>query len=456
MNRDHRRGPIWRAWPAVVVATIAASLAGVARGPAARAVAPGTGRAGDDHRSGIAPGDEEAPRRGERGEEAQDAGREAPGRGHHPAIGLDEGRLRPEDGDPDARRGIGPGEAGAAGGGLPPAMPSGSLPGPSPAENYQYRSSGSPASPGRLRRELLVGRGPRDGTPSSSGGQAEDNFPLHARYKYNVGTGALGGGGYTHVATDDEEFTINLTNQITVDGTFFDRQNLPTTEKGFNVPFARTFLYGNITKNWKYQIGTQGFLGQFNLLDMWMAYSLRRRADDPVRQGADPAAARVLRLQPGARAGDHQLAAVPAGRQASARRDGQRQPVRRADPVLVGRQQHRHELLVRPQPQRGVQRRRDLHPVRAERHHLQVPRRRRRRLGGRRALRAEPGRTISFVNGAGEPTTNSAFITSSGVPFFTYNNNVRANGMRTRIAPHIFWYGRFSVLAEYDELQPRS
>ena len=33
--------------------------------------------------------------------------------------------------------------------------------------------------------------------------------------------------------------------------------------------------------------------------------------------------------------------------------------------------------------------------------------------------------------------------------FFQYNDDVRAWGNRTRIAPHFFWYGRFSLLAEY-------
>jgi phosphate-selective porin OprO/OprP len=55
---------------------------------------------------------------------------------------------------------------------------------------------------------------------------------------------------------------------------------------------------------------------------------------------------------------------------------------------------------------------------------------------------------ISFLNGAGEPNTNGAWVTSSGVPFAVYNPNVVANGMRTRWSPHFYWYGRFSVLAE--------
>jgi phosphate-selective porin OprO/OprP len=57
--------------------------------------------------------------------------------------------------------------------------------------------------------------------------------------------------------------------------------------------------------------------------------------------------------------------------------------------------------------------------------------------------------TISFLNGAGEPNTNAVFVDALGNPFFKYNNDVSANGLRSRVAPHIFWYGRFSVLAEY-------
>ena len=58
-----------------------------------------------------------------------------------------------------------------------------------------------------------------------------------------------------------------------------------------------------------------------------------------------------------------------------------------------------------------------------------------------------PNLNTSF--GVGEPTLNNAIVTSSGVPFFTYNNDVRAYGNRTKIAPHIFWMGRFSLQAEY-------
>ena len=49
----------------------------------------------------------------------------------------------------------------------------------------------------------------------------------------------------------------------------------------------------------------------------------------------------------------------------------------------------------------------------------------------------------------GEASTNAAWVTSSGVPFAMYNSNVRANGIETQVAPHLYWYGRFSVLTEY-------
>ncbi len=84
--------------------------------------------------------------------------------------------------------------------------------------------------------------------------------PIKARYKYNHNaTGPLGGGGYFSFSSPDDEFSLNVTNQITVDGTFVDRARLPTNEQGFNIPFARSFIYGNITEDWSYQVGVQGF-----------------------------------------------------------------------------------------------------------------------------------------------------------------------------------------------------
>ena len=48
-----------------------------------------------------------------------------------------------------------------------------------------------------------------------------------------------------------------------------------------------------------------------------------------------------------------------------------------------------------------------------------------------------------------EHTTNNAWVTSSGVPFAVSNPNVRSVGERSRIAPHLFWYGRLSFVGEY-------
>ena len=59
------------------------------------------------------------------------------------------------------------------------------------------------------------------------------------------------------------------------------------------------------------------------------------------------------------------------------------------------------------------------------------------------------GSDFNFPSGNGEPTLNQNFVNSSGLPWFTYNDTIAANGNRTKIAPHLFWFGRFSLLAEY-------
>ncbi len=56
---------------------------------------------------------------------------------------------------------------------------------------------------------------------------------------------------------------------------------------------------------------------------------------------------------------------------------------------------------------------------------------------------------INFIAGAGTPSTNWQYATASGVPFFIYNTDVRALGNRTRVAPHLFYYNRFSLLSEF-------
>jgi phosphate-selective porin OprO/OprP len=56
------------------------------------------------------------------------------------------------------------------------------------------------------------------------GPPADDVIPLRIRYKYNFG------GGYLNIASPRETVVINLQNQITLDGTFFERANMPTAE----------------------------------------------------------------------------------------------------------------------------------------------------------------------------------------------------------------------------------
>jgi phosphate-selective porin OprO/OprP len=68
---------------------------------------------------------------------------------------------------------------------------------------------------------------------------------------------------------------------------------------------------------------------------------------------------------------------------------------------------------------------------------------------GQQNYNLNAGNTEAFINGAGEPTLNFNYINSTGIPFFQYNDDVRADGMRTKFAPHLFWYGKISVQAEY-------
>lgn len=276
-----------------------------------------------------------------------------------------------------------------------------------------------------------------------------DNFPLAPSYRYNFGTGALGGGGYLHIGDEDGEFSVNLTNQLTLDGTFFDRADMPTIEQGFNVPFARTFLYGNVTRNWLYQVGTQGFLGQFNLLDVWGAYRFGdaltvrfgKGLTPPLYEyyGFSPAMEPVITNSPVFQlAGKRQLGVMASGNLFDGRLQywsGVNNPGTSFWYAVNGNVEYNGALTVTPfAPSDGIFK----------------------ALGGGMGVSSgydqyalNPGEQIAFINGAGEPTTNSEFVTSTGIPFFTYDEGIVARGVRTRVAPHIFWFGRFSVLAEY-------
>jgi phosphate-selective porin OprO/OprP len=224
---------------------------------------------------------------------------------------------------------------------------------------------------------------------------------------------------------------------------------MPTIEQGFNVPFARTFIYGNVTRNWLYQIGTQGFLGQFNLLDVWGAYRFGdaltvrfgKGLTPPLYEyyGFSPAMEPVITNSPLFQlAGKRQLGVMATGNLFDGRLQywaGLNNPGTSFWYALNDNVEFNGAVTATPfAPSDGIFK----------------------ALGGgvgfssgNDSYRLNPGQQIAFINGAGEPTTNSEFVTSTGIPFFTYNEGIIADGIRTRVAPHIFWCGRFSVLAEF-------
>jgi phosphate-selective porin OprO/OprP len=314
-----------------------------------------------------------------------------------------------------------------------------------------------------------VGRGTMVGTPAGEGagdtagmnmyrgGQPRvpqvgdkpgDDFPLRASYRYNANaTGPLGGGGYLHLGDDDDEFGINLTNQITIDSTNFDRMNMPTSEQGFNIPFARTFLYGNITKDWMFQIGTQGFLGTFNLLDMFMSYHVADWLTIRAGKGLAPPLYEYYAFTP---ALEPVITNSPLFQFAAARPIG----IMASGNLLTNKIQYMaginntgkafYYALDRNMEFNGAV---DFTPFKGTGSILE-------NFGGGFGYSAGWQNYALQQSGAGfalngEATTNSSYITSSGIPFFAYNDNVRAQGQRIRVSPHIYYYGRFSVLAEY-------
>lgn len=293
-----------------------------------------------------------------------------------------------------------------------------------------------------------------DGTPVPAvdlvGKQTDPVFeehPIRANYKYNFGTGALGGGGYTSFTTDDDEFSLNITNQVTLDGTFFDRAHMPTVEQGFNVPFARNYIYGTVAKNWKYQVGTQGFLGQFNLLDVWMSYTFGDWLTIRAGKGLAPPLYEYYAFSP---ALEPVITNSPLFQFAAARPLG----IMASGNLFNGRVQYWsgvnntgtsfwYDFGGNVQYNGAV----TITPFAGSDSIFKA-------LGGGVGGAAGYDQyalvqgAIAFRNGAGGQNTNSSFISSSGIQFFNYNNNIISNGLETRLAPHIFWFGRFSVLAE--------
>ena len=280
----------------------------------------------------------------------------------------------------------------------------------------------------------------------------DDNFPItRARYGYNHNaTGPLGGGGYFSFSTADDEYSINLTNQLTVDGTFFSQNGLPTDEQGFNIPFTRTYLYGNITKDLSYQIGTQGFLGTFNLLDAWMAWHIMDNLTLRAGKGLAPPLYEYYAFSPAlepviTNSPLFQLAAKrPIGLMFSGTLLENRMQwwsgVNNSGASLFGNLDNNVDYngALDFTPFRGDAWRQSLWEG----------------LGGGVGFSAGQQHyllsqsDIAFLNN-GEATTNPSFVTVVGLPFYVYNPDISADGMRYRVAPHLYWFGQFSLLAEY-------
>ena len=350
----------------------------------------------------------------------------------NPALGNDPAEW----GSP--RGNVGANRAGGGGGAGPNSGGGGGTPGSAGAGASGKEAGASGAGGG--------GGGPVSGPsgPSKTGGQEDDDWPIHLNYKDNFG------GGYFQLSDKDGEFTLKLQNQITVDGTFYDRQNMPTSEKGFNIPFQRLYLYGNITKEWEYQVAAQGFLGGFNLLDAFVnvhyddrfMFKLGRMLSPFLIEyyGFSPAWEPVITNSPLFQlAGKRQVGAMLWGKLFDNKLQYQAGVYNGVSGAFFDLDKNKDFLgAFTVMPFKG-----DGNVVLDS-------------LGvgssvqtGWQNYMLNAGNSNNFVNGAGEPTTNQNYITSTGVPFFTYNNDVRAWGERTKIAPHFFWLGRFSLLAEY-------
>lgn len=296
-------------------------------------------------------------------------------------------------------------------------------------------ASGRSNGPGGVDPENCRVPADPDGDPAA--------LPMFVSYRYNFG------GGYTQLSDAEEEFTVKLQNQMTLDGTFFDQPNMPTAEKGFNIPFYRTYLFGNITKDWDYQVAVQGFLGQFNVLDAWINYTVDDALHFRVGRmlspflyeywGFSPAWEPVITNSPLFQvAGKRQMGGMAWGRLAENR-------VQYQAGVFTGIEGGFYDLdrsvdflgSITFTPWKGSDYWLDSFGFGAS---VQT---------GMQNYALNAGNTEAFINGAGEPTLNFNYINSTGVPFFQYNDDVAADGWRTKVAPHFFWYGRFSVHAEY-------
>lgn len=294
----------------------------------------------------------------------------------------------------------------------------------------------SPEDTANPAAELPGGEGPV--VPGSG-----QSFPLGVSYRYNAG------GGYTQLASEQGEFTFNMQNLFALDGTFYDHANVNTSEKGFNLPYTRNYFFGNITKNIAYQLAFQESLGTFNVLDMWANFEFSEQFNVRLGRMVTPFLYEYYIFWPGwgpvitdsplfQIAGHRREGAMAWGRLFGNKIQYQQGVFNASDGTF-------YDLGTGVDYVGAV----DYTPFKGRGGPFDS-------LGGgvgvdtgMRNYSLAAGSTDNFVNGGGEPTTNNVYVSSSGVPFFEYISTMSASGFETRVAPHLYWYGRFSVLAEW-------
>ncbi|MFM7149585.1 MAG: porin [Gemmataceae bacterium] len=266
--------------------------------------------------------------------------------------------------------------------------------------------------------------------------------PFTASYKYN------GFGGFTSLESDN--FTLAFQNQITLDGTFHNFANPPTIEQGFNIPFLRSYVYGNILQDWEYLISTQFFINTFGILDMYGGYKINDSFNIRAGHFLSPFLYEYYAFSP---AWEPVITNSPLFQLAGKRQTG----IMAWGQLFEKHVQYQAGVFNGPNgayfdldnfvdfigsiayvPFKG------LGPDSIWNSlgfgvSMQTGKQRYNLAAG------VPGAEF----GNGEPTTNSNFIGSTGIPFFAYNPNVNADGMRTKVAPQFFWLGQFSLMAEY-------
>lgn len=277
------------------------------------------------------------------------------------------------------------------------------------------------------------------GMPSATNGSG-----LIGSYDYNFA------GGFLQLKKQDEDFTFQIQNQMTFDGTFYSLEDANTFEKGFNIPFYRLYLMGNFLENWEYLASVQALLGSFNMLDMYLGYKFADELNIRVGHFLSPFLYEYFAFSPAWEpvitnsplfqlAGKRQTGGMLWGRLFDNVVQYQVGVFDGADGAYFDVDSHVDtiaDVTWTPFKPNGVESW-DSFGIGFS---IQ---------NGVQDYLLSDGSNFNFPFGNGEPTFNQNFVNSSGVPFFTYADDVASNGNRFKIAPQIFSFGRFSFLAEY-------